>query len=437
MLHVKNYYCNIMILLRTDDNDGGITRISKYSARYLTLSLLIISIIGYIFHYISSLHTHTTNVDLFYYPIIPLNNHHQPPPHIWNTILQKGIVGCPLLHILQLSELNIDENDYLHFRSLIHLCQSSYRDQLQAKVLPEYIEQFQRLTDYKGYIENAYVTFMHGNKYMDLGIYSIQSVHEFSTTPVFAFLTESSIPYARKLWNPDQFPQLVIFQMPVGTLHSWFDKLRAILLSPVKHGVIIETDTLITPYADRFFTILNTYNGNYPILPGHPDERLPSCINYHGNRECSNTFPYPAAKRSMPYVHAHVTWITKHKYFIANILETCIEPNQNILDCSSDEAALNYALWNHGATVQYCVIDPYWTSIYLWEHISFTKDPPELSYAWRNRTLAFMLVHGAKKVEDAKTAFEKIKQVKNNPYIVHGGKWTNNVNEKTIDNCLI
>jgi len=354
----------------------------------------------------------------------------------WEQTLRNGTVGCALYEVLA-SEKIPGEKDYLYYNALDELCRSSYKDQLQATVVPEYLDQFLLLSKGTGIFEDAFVTFMHGEKYTELAMYSVKSVHEFSKKPVLAFLTSPSVVHAQRLWGGvANNPQLVIFEMPVGSLHPWFDKLRAILMSPVKHGVIIESDTMISPHAERFFKILGAYEGDLPILPGHPDERLPDCGNYQGHKTCVNTFPYPLHKRTMSYVHAHVTWTNKCRDFLASVVEGCIFGNQG-LDCGSDESALNYALWNRGATLQYCVVDPCSVFLPFWEANNWSPLPPDRSYPWRGRTIAYMLVHGAKTIPDAAAAFEKTKQIKDHPYISHAGQWTNDPTIPTIDNCLL
>jgi hypothetical protein len=346
-------------------------------------------------------------------------------------------------------------SDPAFYSALREACASPIREQLSARVVPAYLDQYRRLTEGSGWFQEAYVSFAFGDKYGPLAYWALKAVMELSERPVVMFASGHLATNAAAHWPLEDFQRLVVLQMPPPKLHAWFDKLRAILLAPVDRGVIIEADTLITMHADRLFDILVEHGGPLPLLPGHADVRWPSgsCASYSGPKTCSAPFAYPLEERTMDYVHAHVMWTAESKPFFSSVLAVCGALNGGqkpprpragrMLDCSSDEAALNYALWNAKATKQLCFMDPHYNSLESWEHNDYAQHMPAFRHKqYIHRTVARMFVHGAKEPQLAEQLLSRIKNIpREHPWISEppdGTVWTNDVSRaKRSDGCIL
>jgi hypothetical protein len=247
------------------------------------------------------------------------------------------------------------------------------------------------------------------------------------------------------------FPRLVAFEMPPPSLHPWFDKLRAILLSPALVGVTIEADSIVTPHADRLFAVSARHAGAFPLMMQHPDERLPSCQGYAGHRYCVNPIPYPPQRRSLPYGHsAHVSWTPASKPFIARAYLRC-RPDVVMADrsvtggmCDSDEGTLNYLMWEEGATKSICLGDPHFSIVKGWERLELDDEYLLLSN-FRNRGIALLILHGNKDATLALSLIERVAALakKGQPWVVLHNAWRDGYDERIIaeveavDGCVL
>ena len=273
-------------------------------------------------------------------------------------------------------------------------------------------------------------------------------------------------------------------------MHAWFDKLRAILLSNVKRGIIVEADTLITPMANKYFDILKQLPPasltvlapqHSSLMPppryeghkGHNDNiNRPGCPFPGVPEACGGQFPYPMEKREGQYRHAHIMWAhimwtDRSKFLFESMLNKCLGDKSYL--CSSDEAALNVAMWESGLPVnELCLMDPnhrYWTNMYVQE---IPKDYPEhirksmqqqaavsMQSRFGPRTIAFTLMHGCKDSKQASHYLTMLKKMYGStweeaqekeqhvPWILHNGSMhtTKEVNFATTglskDECLL
>lgn len=313
-----------------------------------------------------------------------------------------------------------------NFGALLHLCSvPAYRPQLHAWVIPEFRDRLIRLSNGTGILEEAFVSFISGPiSYLDLAQWAIAAALEFSSKPVILFVSGDAVASVAGRFPSLTFQRLVVFEVPPPRLHPWFDKLRAVLLSPVVNGVIIESDTIITPHAERLFNVAKTHATEYSLSPVHEDERLPSCYNYQGPRACINPYDYPAYLRTIPYIHAHMIWNSRSKPFVSRVLSTCVEtPGES--DCSSDEGALNHQLWKEKATRYLCLIDPHTSVLEMWD--AQTMSHPGLQM----QNFAVMYLHGAKDPARAELVFNRIKGImmRNLPWVWYNRRWSNDTDD--------
>ena len=341
--------------------------------------------------------------------------------------------------------------DPLHWADLLPLCGSSLRGQLYAELVPGFRERFESLSNKTGVISEAYVSFLFGTLTysVDLAKTAYIAAARFSSRPTLVFVSGELATRFASEFPVALFPRLVAFEMPIPVLHPWFDKLRAILLSPVQIGIIIEADSIITPYADRLFPAVAQHAGAFPLLMQHPDERLPSCEGYSGHRYCVNPIPYPVAKRSMPYGHAHVSWTAKSKSFVLRAYYRC-RPDAPMTDrsasegmCDSDEGTLNFLLWEEGATQSLCLGDPHFSIVSGWERLELDDEYLLLSN-FRNRGIVLMILHGNKDVAFAYHMIDRIDALVSNkqPWVVLRNSWLNGSDAElaqveALDNCVL
>jgi hypothetical protein len=301
----------------------------------------------------------------------------------------------------------------LKFDVMTGLCATEYgQSQLQAQLADGFDDRYQQVSDGTGIILEAFVTFVTGDKYADLATYALRGAMEFTNQAVVLYVGGRLNHPPQLRWPTHSFPRLVVFHMPAATMHPWFDKLRTILMSPVKHGAILEADSLPTWHSGRVFQMLaENADITHPLLPVHQDARLASCSGYTGTSACVNTYPYPDDRRSMHYMHAHVFWTAQAKEFVSAVLQTCATGARLFvgqLDCASDEVALNTALWNTNATKQLALI-PGWDAFPAWEHQRWDDVPRAETF--KHRHVVYIYVHGHKDPAVQEDFLKRIKAI--------------------------
>jgi hypothetical protein len=348
--------------------------------------------------------------------------------------LLDGNVNCTVIEKMFLGKRVVEGMAGL--RSLLPLCDSPVRHTISATVPTAYLETYARISNGSGIMDEAYVCFLRGNAFVELSTSALRAVHEFSSRPVMLFISGDQDADAETLWPPTSYPRLVVVRMATGPMKAYFDKLFAAVISPVIHGVIIEADTLITHHADRLFGILRRYGHQaFPLMPGHQDVRWDDCRSYRGPKCCGNPVSYPYAQRSMDYVHAHLMWTVESKPFLVDVLLKCSPGSiQNKIDCSHDEIALNYALWNAGATRQLCLMDPYKAYIDTWEKM----DLKTMFRVYKNRTMGFLFIHGNKNATFAEDLVRRIALMKGKAWRIENGDWSISTDTYVHeDGCLL
>jgi hypothetical protein len=306
-------------------------------------------------------------------------------------------------------------------------------------------------------LAEAFVSFVSGEGYAELAAEAVEAAHEASQRPVLLFAggAVGEGGAAARLWPPARFPRLVVLAMPAATLHPWFDKLRAALRAPARRAVVLEADSLATPHVDRLFALL-ARDPRYalPLLPVHPHLRWPSARCAVGpdgagvtrvqldaadarTRACGAPFDVPLERRSTPYGHAHFVFSAAAKPFLAELLLACAASGGGgrpgsfdgaPLDCSSDEAALNVALWARRAPRQLCLFDPPANVVGAWEARSWRAGgiAPHRAESFETHTVAFLVLHGAKQPAEARALRARIAAAAANAsaaWASHRGEW--------------
>ena len=339
--------------------------------------------------------------------------------------------------------------DEANWSSFLPLCREpQYRAQLRAKVLPAFRARFSALTRGTGVFEEAFVSFISvAASYVDLAEWALVAASDFSTRPTVLFVSAGELArLVEARFTEARFPRLVAIEYPLPTLHPWFDKLRAVLLAPVSRaGIVIEADTLVTLNVDRLFGITRKHSRRHPLLPQHPDERLPFCNDYKGSRMCIHSLPFPVLERSIPYGHAHVLFSGESKAFLARTLQRCLSCASNCdaggRMCGSDEHALNFMLWTEKATTSLCLFDPTYTIVDNFERSFLDDSGLEIARYLGRRGFAVAFVHGCKDPAYAKDIVKRLRFTKALPWIVIKGSFMHDSPEaiaelEALDHCV-
>jgi hypothetical protein len=339
--------------------------------------------------------------------------------------------------------------DAANWSAFLPLCREpQYRAQLRARVLPAFRARFNSLTRGTGILEEAFVSFISiAASYVDLVEWALVAAGEFSTRPTVLFVSAGALArLVETRFTEARFPRLVAIEYPPPALHPWFDKLRAVLLAPVSRaGIVVEADTLVTLHVDRLFGIARRHARHHPVLPQHPDERLPTCYDYTGSRMCINSLPFPAHLRSIPYGHAHVLFSSESKAFLARTLLRCLSCASDCEAggrmCGNDEHALNYMLWTEKATTSVCLFDPSYTIIDNFERSFLDDSGLEMARYLGRRGFAVAFVHGCKDPAYAKDIVNRLRSTKALPWIVVRGTFLQETPEavaelEAVDRCV-
>jgi hypothetical protein len=245
----------------------------------------------------------------------------------------------------------------------------------------------------------------------------------FSTRPIIVWALGTKFIVDRSL-----FPRLIILNAPKEDMNPWFAQLRVASLTPVRVGQILEADTLIWRGSDYLFRRIReeTINSNYsfPMMPRHADLRLK---NFNDPR-VGTPFDYPDHLRSMPYMHAHLSWGYNSLPFISRVyLESLVSKRFD-----SDEAALNVMLWERRATKQWCMYDP--SPDRLIAYINNDSENYVLNHPGKTQ-LAYFFLHGMKAEEEQKEWILKLYEMDqkgHTPLFFCSKKWSKNISKECL-----
>lgn len=205
----------------------------------------------------------------------------------------------------------------------------------------------------------------------------IKSVHMFSDYPIVVVHFGMAAPIA---WTPEQFPRLILLHahpMPNGKSFN-YNKLRAMLMARARTGVQLDSDEFVAPGVDAIFQRTEdevTEKYALPIMPAHfLTDKGPKDGGSWWPRFCTNKADVSTCTRqTLRWAHAHPTYTYWALPFIGKWLRRQLRDErlpalQNttggpsfgelvVADIPEDEDLLNVALWEDGATKQWCKFD--------------------------------------------------------------------------------
>lgn len=218
-----------------------------------------------------------------------------------------------------------------------------------------------------GWVEKAWVTYLKvrpGNTdFLHLTRKLVESVHLFSKYPIILM----NFGQASTELDPELFPRLVQFNaLDLSNRHLSFNfnKFQAILLAKVKVGASLDSDMMMAnPQADSLLSRTQeeiTEQYPYPMMPVHFLDRDPANLKYYdgkGNYLVYNCTGCP--KPTMRWGQAQPTWTYWSLPFFARwqVAKIAERSEQGVptAHIAEDEDLLNVALWQEGASKQWCM----------------------------------------------------------------------------------
>jgi len=217
----------------------------------------------------------------------------------------------------------------------------------------------------------AYVSFVNNNpQYIDLMKTTILSIKTFSQFPLILYCV--NVPL--NTFSNDI--QIIIKHIDTILPNIYYYKpfvIKDAIENGVKNGYYIESDDVLTPFADSFLLKKVNELTNIPISPIHPDD---VDIPYQDGVIVNSM------KKTQHYIHGHVLFSAKNIEFIKEWLQNCLKYNNFK---NADETVLNLLYWKYNCSNHYLdIIDPYYLHFYDKPQIRDTvcsfhgcKDPNE------------------------------------------------------------
>lgn len=246
--------------------------------------------------------------------------------------------------------------------------------------------------------KEGFVTFSNnGSVYSGLLIPLLDSIHYFSTRPVFVFGIDIDLDI-----NLTKYPRVIqrrISKSDCGR-STFFCKIHAIIESKLDYGVQIDADSLVNWDIDILFDVLRRWPHAFPLAPRHPGDPH----NYDGFLAAFNVVK---AKRTIPYTHAQFSWTYRAYPFFKELRE--LMRQNNFLGANYDESAMNTMLWRANVKHTFCKIDPY--TMYFTEYMQQAKNCSQFCHT------AFLILHGSKLKNHTMNVLSQLKRFKGAPYI--------------------
>jgi len=200
--------------------------------------------------------------------------------------------------------------------------------------------------------EFAYVSFVNNNtNYIELMKTTIASVLKFSKFKFIIYCVD--IPY--KAFEDNE--RIEIRNINVKLNNIYYYKPYVILdaiQKGLKEGYYIESDDILTPFADD---ILNKYIkdiNNIPLSPIHPDDvEIP----------LTDMIICNIKEKTQHYIHGHVLFNETCEQFVIEWLDNCMKYNSYK---NADETVLNLMYWKYKCKNHFLpIIDPWYENFYF------------------------------------------------------------------------
>lgn len=204
----------------------------------------------------------------------------------------------------------------------------------------------------------AYVCFVNYNtKYIELMKTTILSVLNFSKYPIIVYCIDFPL-FEIQQTSSDNEQLIYRFINDISLSNIHYFKPYVIddaLKQGLQAGYYIESDDVITPFADDFLRSKLPLIFNIPLSPIHiTDIMIPEQDMIEGS----------CIKKTQHYTHGHVLFTKQCSLFIHQWLQLCISTTYSFRN--ADETVLNIMYWKYNCENHYLpVIDPWYLNFYL------------------------------------------------------------------------
>jgi hypothetical protein len=216
----------------------------------------------------------------------------------------------------------------------------------------------------------AYVSFVNFHQnYIDLMKSTILSVLHFSKHPFIIYCVNFPLSFISKNiteifdTNDDDTTTTKRIILRFITNHSitniYYFKPYVIadaLKQGLEAGYYIESDDILTPFADDFLNSKLSLISYIPLSPIHPDDvNVPSQDMSIASCE----------KKTQHYIHGHVLFTHNCLPFILQWLSICISSSPHHSFRNADETVLNIMYWKYNCENHFLpIIDPWYENFY-------------------------------------------------------------------------
>lgn len=330
-------------------------------------------------------------------------------------------------------------------QALATFCNAGLGTYVEFFVDPSFKENYERWSDDRGWINDAFVTYM-GSGDAEANVAAeedllVRSVQHFSEKPIIVANFNSRIPASFKA---SAYPNLILIHgRSTSEVYGSFNynKITAMLFTKIRNGMVLDADQFVNHGVDTMFPRIATETTEeypYPIMPVHWMSRDPESSDMaslpHGY---SWTFPtQDAPARSMRWGQAHPTWTHYALPWLAQWTSFVLAPEKTnpphwlrSIPHVEDEDLLNVAMWATTLKKQWCRYDitsPREFSNYL-KQLGGEPYGRDSKYYPNGIAIVFFTAHDAKKPD---TSYDYLKQLwddadghHNRRAIFYNGQW--------------
>ena len=202
--------------------------------------------------------------------------------------------------------------------------------------------------------EFSYLTFVNNNhQYLELLKSTVESIISFSKFQLIIYFIDCPVSVSNQFLHP----KTIIRHLNNINLPCIYYYKPYVIIDAIKNGLqsgyYIESDDVITPYADSLFDKAKLLT-NIPISPVHPDSPSIPSIDFEVCDVDSAT---------QHYIHGHVLFNSSNLDFMKEWMENCLRYNNFR---NADETVLNMMYWKYNCQNHYLpIIDPWYENFYL------------------------------------------------------------------------
>ena len=203
----------------------------------------------------------------------------------------------------------------------------------------------------------AYVSFVNYNQnYIELMKTTILSVIHFSKHPFIVYCV--NFPTTTANFCSDE--RLILRFITDDTVTNIYYYKPFVIADALKQGLLsgyyIESDDVLTPFADDYLLSKLSLISYIPLSPIHPDDVT---IPHEDMIVASCT------QKTQHYIHGHVLFTDNCLPFIIQWLQICMTASHHSFR-NADETVLNIMYWKYNCVNHYLpIIDPWYQNFYL------------------------------------------------------------------------